>query len=390
MNEVKVALAGQLLEQRQLGQMLKSWQVGQVLQARVLDTLPNGRLLLGVGGQQVLASSEFAVPRGTILSLQVNSLFPLPTLKVQNTPLHTPVNSTIQGPLHSPVPANTSQQLLQQQVQQLLPRQGSVSAPLLTLLNPAAKVNILSVLGVKTDVLERLNQSFSQLGLLTDLKSLQQSIAQSGLFLESDLARSLALGQQPPAGLMQNDLKAMLLRVLQQLRDVTIRLPAGALPDADEATLVVLRNQLEGALAAITLNQLAVTGPDVRPGGLWLFDMPFLVRNVLHDLTLSIEGDAKNPDSKAAQSDQWRVLVRVSLPQLGPIEAEFFLQGQRVSIAIYAQLTEGAQFLEARLDRLQVALEQCGLEVSVLRVHHGFRGDTEKQARWQPGVDVVI
>lgn len=386
MNEVKVALASQLLEQRQLGQLLKSWQVGQVLQARVLDAQPNGRLLLGVGGQQLLASSEVAVARGTVLSLQVNSLFPLPTLKVQNFPLHSPVPASTNGQLHSPVPPNPGQQ----QLQQLLPRQGSVSAPLLTLFKPDAKVNILSVLGVKTDVLERLNLSFSQLGLLTDLKSLQRSVAQSGLFLEADLARGLALGQQSGAVVGQHDFKAMLLRVLHQLREVTARLPAGALPDAEEASLVVLRSQLEGALAAITLNQLAVTGPDVRPSGLWLFDMPFLVRNALHDLALTIEREASGSADEENALEEWRAVVRVSLPRLGPVEAEFFLQGRRVSIAVYAQLIEGARFLEARLDVLAGALVQCGLEVSLLRVHHGSLAGADTRVRWQPGLDVTV
>ncbi|MFK7974658.1 MAG: flagellar hook-length control protein FliK [Halioglobus sp.] len=397
MNEVKVALASQLVEQRQLGQLLKSWQVGQVLQGRVIDTQPNGRLLLGVGGQQLLATSEVPVARGAVLSLQVSSLFPLPTLRVQNLPLQSPLLGAGNGVQHSPVPLNPnlrghqqSQQHYKDQLQLLLPRQGSVSAPLVDLFNPAVKVNILSVLGVKTDVLERLNKSFSQLGLLTDLKNLQQSVARSGLFLEASLAHSLMSGTRPDSSLGQHDLKAVLLRLQQQLHDVTHRLPPGALPEPEKEALIMLHSQLEGALAAITLNQLAVTASETRPGGIWLFDMPFLVRESLRDLSLTIEKGKRETAQADDEDQEWRATVKVSLPALGPIEGEFFLQGHKVSIAIYAQLIEGANFLEARLGMLDTALTQHGLDVSVLRVHHGTRDSHSAESRWQPGVDITI
>jgi len=370
MNEVKVALANQLLEQRQLGQLLKSWQVGQLIQARVLDTAPSGRLVLGVGTQRLVATADVSVPRGTQLNLQVERLFPLPTLQVRNVPLHSPVILSPQ----------------QQKLQQLLPRQGSVSAPLVSLLAPGAEVKILSVLGLQPDAVERLNRAFSQLGLLTSLKGLQASVTQSGLFLESDLAHRL-VSREP---LAHQDLKATLLQLQQQLNTMAVRSAAAASPIADDAALVALRGQVEGALAAITLNQLAVTAQDVRPGGIWLFDMPFLVRGVLRDLHLSIERREGSVSEDEAQSKEWHVAIRVTLTQLGPIECELYLQRGRVSVAIYAQLPEGASLLNAQLPALREALERLGLEVSVLRIHVGMRSEVPEHARWQPGLDVTI
>ncbi len=370
MNELKVAIASALLEQRSLGQLLKSWQVGQVLQARVLDTQANGRLILGVGTQQLVATSDVSVPKGAMLSLQVNSLFPVPSLQVRNFPLH------------SPVPVNPEQQRLQQ----LLPRQGSVSAPLVTLLNPEPEVNILSVLGAKTELLERLNKTMAQLGMLTSLESLQSSVARSGLFFEADLAQGLAMR----TAVGQQDLKALLLRLQQQIREVASRIAPGTLASANEAALASLRAQVEGALAAITLNQMAVTASDVRPGGLWLFDMPFLVRGALRDLALTIEQREAREQEDEALSKEWRAVIRVELPHLGPVEAELFLREQRVSVAIYAPKPEGARLLDRGLSVFRETLERCNLQVAVLRVHPCAREEVDDGARWQPGLDVTV
>ena len=367
MNEVKVALANQLLEQRQLGQLIKSWQVGQLVQARVLDAAPGGRLVLGVGAERLIATSDLAVPRGTQLALQVERLYPVPTLQVRNVPLHSPV-------VRSPE---------QQRIQQLLPRQGSVSSPLVSLFDPASEVKILSVL--EPEAQSRLNLAFSQLGLLTSLTGLQESVARSGLFLESDLARHLVSGEPANA----QDTKATLLRLQQQLGELLTRGTALASVGIDETALTALRTQVEGALAAITLNQLAVTSPEVRPGGIWLFDMPFLVRGVLRDLHLTVERrDSAARDAESALS-QWHAVVRVTLAQLGPLEAELFIERSKVSVALYAELAEGARLLNERLSMLQALLERCGLEVSVLCVHQGTRGAVPEDARWQPGLDVT-
>lgn len=370
MNEVKLALANQVLDQRQLGQWLKSWQVGQVLQARVLETAPSGRMLLGVAGRQLVATTEVAVPRGTALALQVYSVFPLPSLKIMNLPLHSPVLPNLQ----------------QQRLQHLLPRQGSITAPLLTLLDPAQKVNILSVLGVKTDALARLEKGFSHLGLLTELKGLQTAVASSGLFLEADLLHQLnQSGAASPT-----DLKATLLKILQQLQGVASRMPGGVLPAPQETLLASLRGQLEGALAVITLNQLAVTQAEARPAGIWLFDMPFLVRNALRDLHLTIERRDEEDSSDELQSQEWRALVRVVLPRLGPLEAELFLRGRRASVAVYAMLPESVALLESHMALLQDNIERCGLEVSVLACHLGPRQVEDLDTHWHSCVDLTI
>ena len=368
MNEVKVALANQLLEQRQLGQLLKSWQVGQLVQARVLDSAANGRLLLGVGAERLVATSDLAVARGAQLTLQVERLYPVPTLQVRNVPLHSPV-------VRSPE---------QQKIQHLLPRQGSVSSPLLSLFDPASEVKILSVL--EPEAQSRLNLTFSQLGLLTSLKGLQESVARSGLFLESDLARHLVSREAANP----QDIKATLLRLQQQLAELLTRGAVLASAGIDEAALATLRSQVEGALAAITLNQLAVTAPEVRPGGIWLFDMPFLVRGVLRDLHLTIERrDSETRDAEAGLAE-WHAVVRVTLARLGLVEAELFLARGRVSVALYAESADGARLLNERTALLQDTLEQCGLEVSVLCVHHGTRAAVPEDARWQPGLDVTV
>lgn len=384
MHELKLALAGQVVEQRSLAQWLKSWQVGQVLQARVLDASATGRLLLGVAGHQLVASTESTVPKGTALTLQVSGLTPVPSLKVLNLPVY------------GPAPQN----LVNQQMQILLPRQNSVTAPLTTLLDPAQKVNILSLLGVKSQLLERLQSSLAQLGLPVNLKSLQKRVVQSGFFLEADLLQQLNSGRALPEG----DIKSLLMRILQQINQAGARAAGPGAPPVEQALLQTLRTQVEGALAAITLNQLTAAQAQERPGGLWLFDMPFRVQDTLRDLRLTIERREPSPDDKrsadnesgdsAVQQREWRVFIRVSLPQLGPLEAEMFLRGTRVSLVLYAQLVATVGRLESRLPMLRDAIEHCQLEVSVLRCQLGARSGgsdiSESDPRWRPCVDVTI
>lgn len=368
MDEIRSAIAANTVQPKNLEPLLKSWQVGQLLIARVADKTPSGNLLLQVSGQKIVAATDVAVKKGAVLMLEVTGLSPSPNLKI----IHNPTTS-----------ARTSTNPLEGQLQVLIPRQGSVAAPLLTLMDPVQSANILSLAGLKSDDLERLFKNIPSLSLLSDPKVLQRAVRESGFFLEAELARLVLSG----GALINTDLKASLLRILFRIEQVMTRLRANtggtSLPDS----LVELEADLKGALATITLNQVASCQRDDRDGNTWLFDMPFRHADSLFGLTITVLRE-NSPGGELADQVDWKVLMSMSLPKLGDIEADLFLSGSKVSVVMHAQEPRTAQLLNTQLPRLKSGLESHGLDVSVLLCHQGQRSTEVAKTQWSLSVDV--
>ncbi|MFT5767719.1 MAG: flagellar hook-length control protein FliK, partial [Halioglobus sp.] len=83
-----------------------------------------------------------------------------------------------------------------------------------------------------------------------------------------------------------------------------------------------------------------------------------------------------------------KVLLSMSLPKLGDIEADLFLGGNKVSVVMYAQAQHTAELLNSRLPKLRAGLESYGLNVSVLLCHQGQRKTEIAKTQWTLSVDV--
>lgn len=369
MNELQLAFTLPGVEQNKLGPWLKSWQLGQVLQARVVNQSPSGSLVLRIGGHQLTATADFQAQKGALLSLEVTGLFPTASMKVINTPMPGPA---LANPLEG-------------QLQLLLSRQGSVLTPLATLLEPAQRVNLLSLLSVKNGVLDNIRNSLSPIELLTDPRTLQKALLQSGFFLESDLLRLANSG----GFLSRVDIKAMLFRLLQKTNQASNR-PGAALSNSKaQEILAALQTELQGAIATITLNQLAAGQVKERDGLFWLFDMPFRVRDSLSRLSVSIEREGSAPQDQP-ELQEWRIVFNIILPRLGTIEAELFVRGSKVSVVFYSQQERTILIMEERLPRIKAALQNRGLDLAVLRCQLGSRPGGGKKAPWTECVDERI
>ncbi|MFT4826174.1 MAG: hypothetical protein ACJASY_000856 [Halioglobus sp.] len=368
MDEIKSAIAATAVQQKNLQPLLKSLQLGQLLIARVQDKTSSGNLLLQVSGQKIVAATDVTVRKGAVLMLEVTGLSPSPSLKI----IHNPLSA-----------ARTSANPLESQLQVLVPRQGSVAAPLLTLLDPVQSANILSLAGLKSDELQRLFKSVPTLHLLSDPKALQKAVQQSGFFLESELALVLL-----NAGVFTNtDLKAALLRLLFRIEQALVKPRAEGGGGSVLSSLEDLEGELKGALATITLNQVAACQRDERHGNTWLFDMPFRLADSVYGLTIAVLRE-NSPDGESADQMDWKVLLSMSLPKLGDIEADLFLGGNKVSVVMYAQAQHTAELLNSRLPKLRAGLESYGLNVSVLLCHQGQRKTEIAKTQWTLSVDV--
>jgi len=369
MEELQLALTAARVEQRNFGLWLKSWQVGQVLQALVADKFPSGQLVLRIGGHQITATADIPVQKGAVLTLEVSSLAPTPSLKI----------------LEAARQAGSRADPLSGQLQFLVPRQGSVADPFTALLDPVRSANILSLLGLKSDALEALFKNISRFDQLADPKQLRRAVNRSGLFLEPQL---LLLDQSRGAP-FSPDLKADLLRLLKQIDQALARRGSGAAKSGLNEPLSAFREQVEGALSTITLHQLATRTPDERGGCMWLVHIPFQMDESVHCLSLSIEKDAAGPPQEPGD-EEWNVLMNLDLPRLGVIEAELFLRGQKLSVVLFSEREDTARLMSNQVSHLRTALEGRGLEVSVLLSHQGSRAGEPLMSRLRECVDESV
>jgi len=371
MEDLQLALTAARVDQKNFGLWLRSWQVGQILQALVTDRSPSGELVLRVGGQQITATADIPVQKGAVLALEVSSLTPTPILKVLSTP-------TQQGSQIDPLSA---------QLQRLVTRQGNISAPFASLAQAAAGNSLLALLGLRGDILAPIIRSLAGLDELLDPKQLRGRVRDSGLFLEPRLSQ---LGQSAERPLVL-DLKANLLRLLQRANAAIQNIDEGSAKPpqllADRSLLSGFRQQLEGALATISLNQLISSSVTEDGGGnLWVVHLPFHTPEGIYNLSLRISQDRDAPDQPPEQ-DEWRVVLDLSLPKLGTIEAELYLRNRRLSVVIYSERADTARFMDEQLQGLRDGLHSRGLEVSILRSHSGTRSADLVANPMSPGVD---
>ncbi|MCB1679670.1 MAG: flagellar hook-length control protein FliK [Halioglobus sp.] len=360
MEDLQLALTAARVDQKNTGLWLRNWQVGQVLQALVTDRAPSGQIVLRIGAQQITATADIPVQKGAVLNLEVTSLGSTPTLKILGA-VPTP---------GQPVDA------LRGQIQLLVPRQGRVSDPLAMLMDPARSANILALLGAKGDAVALLLKHLSRFEQLTDPRQLRAAIDRCGLFLEP---RLLQLERHPPTP-PGPDFKADLLQLRAQL-DQALSGALGGAPGRERgnATLLALREQVDGALSTITLNQLAARTPDERGGTTWLVHLPLAQGESAQSLSLSIRREHRAGGARGEQVPEWQVLLNVCLDALGDIEAELYLRGEKLAVVLYAERARTADLLDSQSQRLRSALQSRGMTVSVL-LHHQGRAAAQARA----------
>ncbi|MFT6285426.1 MAG: hypothetical protein ACJA09_000161 [Alcanivorax sp.] len=379
MEDLQLALTPARVDQKNFGLWLKNWQVGQVLQALVTDKRPSGELVLRVGAQQITATSDIPIQKGARLMLEVTGLTPTPSLKVINAP----IAGNLSGLESRTVPLAT----LSGHLQVLMPRQGRVERPLNTLLGFSENTRLLSLLGLKEGFLERLTTSLIQFRSLSDAKELRKAMGESGLFFESKLLQRGGVG-------IQDDVKVLLMKLLAQVKPALSRqasVAASARYATEQAVLLNLKRELEGAMATITLNQLASNQHGEVGGAVWLFDVPFQLQEKLHSLSLRIERDGRQAQGEDDDEEKnWNIVLSINLPQLGKIEAELFLRGSKVSVVMYSEQDDTAKMIANQLDSLKLGLQSRGLDVSVILSHRVSSLPGKLTAQWSESVDETV
>ncbi|MCG8429169.1 MAG: flagellar hook-length control protein FliK [Chromatiales bacterium] len=267
-----------------------------------------------------------------------------------------------------PAPAMPLTLTSQSQSATLLP--ASVANPLPSTAMPQQTELAITKSPFETHVINEIKTVLSQITL--DEKGisperLRQTLELSGLFLES----KLALGTPPTT-----DLKSSLLRLLFSIKNPAsatttqaAQAQAHAAMGAPKGLATELINQLEGALARVSMNQLASVPSEAENRQVWQYEIPLQHREETSSIMVRIEREAKpgTPPEHAA----WKVDLNFNLEPIGPMHVKLGLLQDEISSHFIAERKQSSKLIELALPKLDAAFVRAGLRVKKLSVRQG-------------------
>lgn len=191
---------------------LESLAVGQEVVAKVISTSPNGDVTLAINNAIVNAKTALALTEGQLLQLLV---------------AQTGKQITLQLP-QNVIQAALSQQLLRES----LPKQQPLSQIVQLVQQVIKQADQLNLPPKVSQALQDFVQRLPTAQQLSDPKSLQQAIKESGLFLEKSITQEL----QGKGNVASNDLKVLLSQLRNSLVSERAILSQQGLPPADMKT----------------------------------------------------------------------------------------------------------------------------------------------------------
>jgi hypothetical protein len=363
--------------------LLAEWRVGAILEAVAVRDPRGGQLWLDIAGQRHparVASGDVAGPKdGERLQLRVLRNSPVLALETVST---------------QPPESSAQSAVIADALRKFVPRQQS---PALLLANLAwiaqGKSGVETLPRAVVQAAAHLWHALPQAESLEDPAALENAIARSGVFLESDLAAH----RGPPDPRIASDLKTLLLALNRTLQAQGARpssvhvdeampmpIPAArgpltALPGAP-ATLAVLdeptrqlnelARQTDGALARLTTVQIANSAPDPTVQSV-LIDLPVRYEDRAAVLRLKIERDG-SPRRDSDGAEAWTVEAAVDLGAIGALHAKVTLIGNRIGVQLRAESPAVVAALSRRADELEAMLAQSGLNVDRVVCLHGM------------------
>lgn len=343
------------------GASSEGWRIGSVLSARPLGVSQEGLMVLQIGSLTVAAEApNTKLPQQ--FQVRVLSLGAQPQLEV--------IGSTIQ-----------SDSSVNQALRERLPQQNGY-APMLATLSALSQWSIARELPpYLRSALALLEHSMSTPQEVSNPEGLRLAVNRSGLFLEAQLA-------QAPAGdatAAHDDMKGALLRLVAILKgqpplsegnEVEIDppllyrglIPQGrfllppALAESTEATdfLPRLYADAQAALARLEVAQLQATPAH------WTVEIPVQDADGADVLQLLL----KHQESE--EGANWTFGFSLDLPSLGPIVGELQLRGLRLSVRLWAQHRQTAEWLESEFENFRARLGATGLFLDQLTCQVGL------------------
>lgn len=343
-----------------------NWQVGALLGAHVVGRHSDGRMALRVAHEEVLAD----VPPGTVLPRSFR-------VRVARGGTRPQLELVDDGDGDGDEAARTRALLA------LVPRQAGLAA-LMAELQPVLDgpgdrftADIASALAI-------LDTAIPSAEAFANGASAANALANAGLSLEARLAHAAATGSD---AMLLRDWKAALARLTGALhqypaiaaadargdlpppltrQDLPRQPRAPRLPSPGRATHADwgrLRHAAQAVLARIEIAQLQSQA--AAPA--WLFELPMRGRGGFDVLQIRIAPAALERGDDAA----WSIALAMDLPALGAIGADVVLRGNRIRVALWAELSAVARRIESSLASLANQLHAEGLIVEHVACRYG-------------------
>jgi len=382
-------------------------QSGQQVLAQVVEQLPSkSTTILRIGNQLVQAKTDIPLTLGQTLEVTVEKSASEITLK-------TPYKSQ---------PGNT----LNSALRQLMPKQVAISefqAPLLKTLGKLQQqsntqgMQTTSLAASVTHLKRISNDIIQSLPVNKEIRSangLKAAIQKSGILLEAKLLHALseqknlvnAKQLSTPTSTLTNltghqqspihtDLKANLNKLILLLKSWPKTLPGSPqttypniakqltqknspmLPQATttppqniEVQIKELLSKSEGALAKITLNQLAST-ENTSARQSWQLEIPLFSTQQAESVFVKIEKDKLTSKSTNQDEQPWTISIEMTPPKLGLIRSKLSLQNNKINSNFWAENESTRILIQQHVELLRKQFQRVNLDADSIQVQQG-------------------
>jgi Flagellar hook-length control protein FliK len=305
-------------------------ELGQEIEARVIEMLPDGNVMLDIGGTLLEANDPGSLEPGQRLRLRVDLLEPQLLLHIVEQELG--LEAEVRKLLRQHLPVGKQQFL------------------------SALKSKIESSDGVLGFVyLEKLKNFLAELINNKEIMTperLMQFVRDGGQHYEMKLLRAAAENSSDLAAIAKADLKGLLLGALDELDAASVlgesrRAIAGQLYD------------LEGQQAANLLAQIQSRRFQLQ--------IPLFTGAGFTDVGLAIEADGKgNSEPKDTKGDGYSILFALDLEELGRIRIAGHLKRDHLQVVFYVEAGAALDLLKAELPRLRESMQESGFREVLL------------------------
>jgi len=405
---------------------LNKLQSGQQIYVDVVEQVANKTTtILRIGQQLIAVKTDIPLTPGQTLKVVVETSSDGITLKL---PAKAESSHIINTALRQLLPKQTAVAEFQAPlVKTLRSLQQPPSTP--TNLNRQVQLQHLSgailqtlTLNQKITTASGLKAALQNSGTLLEARLLQSLSVEKNVNQQSNLKptgiTSTPLTHHSPPPLIVNDLKANLSKLIQLLRSwpgqQTAQPPQGvpqqtpiSATTAQTATNISIAQQLqqfvrgkpstpnrgqankpeltninqqvkellgktEGALAKITLNQLASSNTENNTARqTWQIEIPLFNPKQAESIFIKIEGEQANSKTAQKNEQHWRISLEMSPPKLGLIRTQLRVLNDHVSSNFWAENSDTRDLIQQHIELLRKRFSRANLHTDHIRVQQG-------------------
>ena len=326
---------------------------GQTVEARVMEKLDDGRLVIRIGENHLTAEAEPSLRPGQTMTLRVDSLNPRVLLSVLAPPEERITADFIRGFRSNP---EALLQSLAGLAELLDGKQGDM---LSRLAGRETTRDLTEFLKAIVPGREQIDKGFS----------LRDAARSMGMLLESDLKKALegAGGDRAP---VPATLKSSLMKVIEDLQG---KLQSPGFDRSDAGAIRELTPALEQTVRAIE-NQQVLNVHFQETEGKLFFQVPLVLPGLVGKANIFIRDEDGRTSGEGKQS-AFRVVFALEMDALGDVLAQAQFRAGDVVVRICCGDEETAAFVDGLLPQLEKQLSAAGYRVTELsaRVEHGVR-----------------